>query len=88
MVQTGMRYYEAAAIHMEQINFEDMTIHIDRQYDHNHKIYTLPKNNKKRIIHINPTTLKLVRKQAIRRKKLMLAYGVKDCNLLCFNTRS
>ena len=87
MHHLGMRYYEAAAIHLEQIDFDELQITIDKQYDHNHKIYTLPKNNKVRTNHFNATTLKLIKNQLKRRKELMMLYGVRDCNLLAFNSR-
>lgn len=84
-IQTGMRFGELSSIHLPDINFNDRTINIKYNYDRVNKIFTLPKNNRPRLIHISEITVALIKKILRRRKLLLMAYGIRDNNLLFFN---
>lgn len=83
-MQTGMRYSELAALHVDDIDLDKQTIYIQYTYDNRNKIFTLPKNNKARLIDINVNTVKLIKGILYRRKLLMMAYGVRKNELLFF----
>ena len=84
-MQTGMRFGELASIHIPDIDLINKTIHIKYTYDFVNKEFTLPKSNKTRLIHINDDTVALIKKIMRRRKLLLLAYGIRDNNLLFFS---
>ena len=84
-MQTGMRYGELASVHLPDIDLVNKTIDIKYTYDFVNKEFTLPKSNKTRLIHINDDTVDLIKKIIRRRNLLLLAYGVRDNNLLFFS---
>lgn len=84
LMQTGMRFGELAGLHIQDIDLEAHTIYIRFTYDKANKLFTLPKNNKTRLININSDTVKLIKKVLRRRKLLLMAYGVRGNNLLFF----
>lgn len=84
LIQTVMRFGELAALHIQDIDLEERTILIRFTYDKANKLFTLPKNNKTRLININNDTVKLIKKVLRIRKLLLMAYSVRGNNLLFF----
>lgn len=85
---TGLRFSEMVAIdYKEHIDFRDKRIHVDRSYDRSNKIFTLPKNNKKRIININDDTLRLIQEQIQYDQLKMMNLNLDRKNTLLFRTR-
>lgn len=87
MIQTGMRYNEASAIHLDQVDLKNKTILIDKQYNRINQTYTLPKSNKVRMINISDATIKLIKNQIKKRKEFMMVLGIRNCELLIFNEK-
>lgn len=85
---TGMRFNELAALdYKKHVDFKKKLIFIDRSYDKINRIYTLPKGNKKRTIHVNDDTLDLIQEQ-IKYDQLKMMSGKLDRkNTLLFRTR-
>lgn len=86
-MQTGMRYGELASLHIGDIDLNKQTIFIRYTYDRPNKKFTLPKSNKTRSIYINDETVKLIKKIKRRRNLLLMAYGIRNNNLLFFNAQ-
>lgn len=85
-MQTGMRFGEVASIHIPDIDLINHTLNIQYTYDAVNKLFTLPKGNKIRLININNDTVELIKKIQRRRKLLLMAYGIRDNNLLFFSS--
>lgn len=85
---TGMRYGELVGLdYKKQVDFEKKLIHIDRTYHQNTKLFTLPKGNKKRTIHVNDLTLKLIREQITFKQLQTLQHNLdRSTNLLFMST--
>ena len=86
MLCTGVRYSEANAIHLEQINFDNQTIYIDRQWDRNEREFILPKNGEKRMVTYNRQLAHTLLEVLERRPAMLEAYEV-DTDLLIFNDK-
>ena len=83
-MQTGMRFGEVCALRVSQIDLNERTIDINQQYDRANKVFTLPKGGYTRLININQETVQLLNRVLQRRKVLLMAYGVRDIDLIFF----
>ncbi|MCY3067645.1 MULTISPECIES: tyrosine-type recombinase/integrase [Aerococcus] len=83
---TGMRFSEASALSLPQIDFERMQICINRQYVYRIRDFTLPKGNKIRTIAYNEQLQDLL-KEIIERRTMLLKTYHKNTDLLIFNKK-
>lgn len=81
---TGMRYSEAAAISLNQIDFKNKTIFVNRQWLSNKHDFALPKENKTRIAVFNDQLDGILKKWLKKREGFLKLYNV-DTDLLIFN---
>lgn len=81
---TGMRFNEATALSLSQIDFDNRKICINRQYNYRAKDFTLPKRNKIRTIAYNLQLEELFAEILKRRRFLLKIYHGKT-DLLVFN---
>src|SRR5699024_6315945 len=83
-MQTGMRFGEVCALRLSQIDLDERTIDINQQYDKVNRVFTLPKGGYTRLININQETVQLLNRVLQHRKMLLMAYGVRDVDLVFF----
>lgn len=75
-IQTGMRIGEAVALNFDDdIDLENGLIHITKNYDYKNKVFTTPKTDKSRTIHINQETINLLREQKAFTQRRIIKHG-------------
>lgn len=83
-MMTGMRFGEVAALRITDLKVG--AISVERNWERKTKTFTTPKNGKSRLVYINNQTQKHLIKIKRRRKQLLMAYGIRDNNLLFFRS--
>ena len=87
-VNTGMRYAEMVSLDYEKdIDFDNLSIHVRRNYDFDNKIYTSPKTGKARVIYFNQEIATIIKEQILYDKKKMIYHTIDKDNTLLFKTR-
>ncbi len=69
---TGMRFSEMVALNFDDVNLEEHTIVVSKNYDHDHKIFTAPKNGDDRVVFFNDDVKKALTEQIQHAKLKML----------------
>ncbi|MGH2078824.1 tyrosine-type recombinase/integrase [Aerococcus urinaeequi] len=86
-VNTGLRFGELVSIdYRNAIDFEARTVQIERIFDQENKIYTLPKTNERRTIYLNDIALETIKEQIMMDKMRVLQYGLDRENVALFRS--
>lgn len=87
IAMNGWRYGEICSIDYEKdIDFENMTVSINKTYSRQDNKFYLPKNNKTRITPINNTTVELIKEQIEYDQWKKARYNIDPKNNLLFKT--
>lgn len=88
-VLTGMRFNEMVALdYVEDIDLENMTIHIHKNYDFNNNIITSTKTEDDRTIYINDEIKELIQEQIKLDLSKKLKHNIKRDNNLLFKQKN
>lgn len=84
---TGMRYGEMVSLRSKDIDFDDHSVLVSRNYDRTNKIFTTTKTSKSRTVYFNDRVAELFKEQINRSKMIKMRYGLPRENDLIFVTK-
>lgn len=88
-VNTGLRYGEMISIdYNKSIDFDNKTLEINRIFDYENKIYTLPKTNKTRTVILNDKAIRSIKDQIKMDKMRILQYGLSKEDVCLFRSNN
>lgn len=86
---TGMRYNEMVALdYVKDIDLENQTINIAKNYDHHNNLFTTPKTGENRMIHISDETTRIIEEQINYDKLKMVKFNLDRNNTLLFRQKN
>lgn len=87
-VSTGMRFNEVVSLMEKDIDFENNSIHVSRNYDPYNKIFTTPKTGDERTIYFNQSLSSVLKEQILVAKMKAVRFNHDRENLLLFARRN
>lgn len=81
---TGMRYSEMISLTVDDLDLEENSLLVSKNYDHDHQIFTKPKTGTERTVYFNDTVKQALIEQIQYAKLKMIKYGFDRSNRLLF----
>lgn len=83
-VSTGMRFNEMVSIRESDIDFNNNSINVCRNFDHINKLFTSPKTGQSRTIYFNQSLAPILKEQITIAKKKYIKFGLNRDEILLF----
>lgn len=83
---TGMRVGEACALRVDDVDLDNRTIHVNKNFDYINKVETSTKNEySSREVHMQPELFQVCKDINMLMQKRRICYNIKNCKLFIFD---